>query len=312
MKARLQHLSAAASALTGFLVTAFAQAPIAAAFPLAKGAAPVFPEMPPSVYSLSDVDFTAIVALNNCSGSLVRYRTSRPEDKAIVLTNGHCLESGFLRPGEVAVGKNSSRSFRVLNANGNGTLLNLRAERILYATMTRTDMALYETGTTYGDIKERTGLDALTLSDERPQEGDPIRIASGYWRRIYACDVAKFIPTLREGDWSFEDSIKFTQPGCNTIGGTSGSPIINATTNEVVGVNNTGNESGRRCTTNNPCEVDEDGNVTVERGAAYGQQTYWIYSCLTEQRTIDLDKSGCQLPKGNATRRFQLVRAVAQ
>ena len=48
---------------------------------------------------------------------------------------------------------------------------------------------------------------------------------------------------------------------------------------------------------NNPCEVDADGNITVDQGAAYGQQTWWIYTCLTATRTIDLNKSGCQLPK---------------
>jgi hypothetical protein len=33
------------------------------------------------------------------------------------------------------------------------------------------------------------------------------------------------------------------------------------------------------------------------RSAAYGQQTWWLYTCLTASRTIDLNKAGCELPK---------------
>jgi hypothetical protein len=81
------------------------------------------------------------------------------------------------------------------------------------------------------------------------------------------------------------------------IGGTSGSPIIARGTRTVIGINNTGNEDGLRCEENNPCEIDEKGNVFYQRGQNYGQQTYWIYSCLTPNFDIDLNKPGCLLAK---------------
>jgi hypothetical protein len=102
---------------------------------------------------------------------------------------------------------------------------------------------------------------------------------------------------LKEAGWTSHDSIRYTQPGCATIGGTSGSPIIDAETREVVGVNNTGNENGRKCTMDNPCEVDEAGNVSVVYKAAYGQETFWIYSCLDAAQHLDLSVAGCLLPK---------------
>ncbi len=34
-------------------------------------------------------DFEGIVALSNCSGSLIRLENSKDSDKAMVLTNGH-------------------------------------------------------------------------------------------------------------------------------------------------------------------------------------------------------------------------------
>ncbi|NEE57434.1 serine protease, partial [Streptomyces sp. SID8455] len=45
------------------------------------------------------VTFAGTVALSNCSGSVVRSPDSAPTDPALVLSNGHCLETGFPGPG---------------------------------------------------------------------------------------------------------------------------------------------------------------------------------------------------------------------
>jgi V8-like Glu-specific endopeptidase len=241
-------------------------------------------------------DFTGIAALSNCSASLVRYAESVSTDKALVLTNGHCYEGGFLQPGQVLVNKASTRSITLLKPDSSraGTV---RADKILFGTMTKTDMIVYEVNETYASIKSRLNVTPLTLAKQGPADGAGMAVVSGYWKRIYTCSVQATIPQLREGDWTWQNSIKYQQPGCETIGGTSGSPVVSTTTGEMIGINNTGNEDGERCTVNNPCEVDANGNVTVEQGAAYGQQTWWLYTCLTATRSIDLNKSGCELPK---------------
>ncbi|MFD3400707.1 serine protease [Kribbella sp. NPDC058693] len=241
-------------------------------------------------------DFTGIAALSNCSASLVRYAESVSTDKALVLTNGHCYEGGFLQPGQVLVNKASTRSITLLKPDSSraGTV---RADKILFGTMTKTDMIVYEVNETYASIKSRLNVTPLTLAKQGPANGAGMAVVSGYWKRIYTCSVQATIPQLREGDWTWQNSIKYQQPGCETIGGTSGSPVVSTTTGEMIGINNTGNEDGERCTVNNPCEVDANGNVTVEQGAAYGQQTWWLYTCLTATRSIDLNKSGCELPK---------------
>ncbi|MGW6195954.1 S1 family peptidase [Kribbella sp. NPDC055110] len=241
-------------------------------------------------------DFTGIAALSNCSASLVRYAESVDTDKALVLTNGHCYEGGFLQPGQVLVNKSSTRSITLLKPDSSraGTV---RAAKILFGTMTKTDMIVYEVNESYASIKSRLNVSPLTLAKQGPADGAGLAVVSGYWKRIYTCSVQATIPQLREGDWTWQNSIKYQQPGCETIGGTSGSPVVSTSTGEVIGINNTGNEDGEQCTVNNPCEVDADGNVTVEQGAAYGQQTWWLYTCLTANRAIDLNKSGCELPK---------------
>lgn len=242
------------------------------------------------------VDYTAIVALSNCSGSLVRFKTSRTSDNAMVLTNGHCV-GGFIPAGTAYVNQASSRSFNLLSSGGTSTLGTLRAQSLIYGTMTGTDMALYKLTSTYAQIAARYRVAPLTISDSHPVAGTAIRVVSGFWRRIYSCTISKFVSELREGSWSWTDSIRYSQPGCEVIGGTSGSPIISVDSREVIGINNTGNESGGRCTVNNPCEVDAMGNVTFEKGASYGQQLYQLYSCFNDTGALDLNIAGCKLQK---------------
>ncbi|MFH8365896.1 serine protease [Streptomyces sp. NPDC018031] len=241
------------------------------------------------------VSFAGTVALSNCSGSVVRMPNSKDSDYALVMTNGHCLEGGMPSAGQVIVNRPSTRSFTVLSSSA-GNLGTIRATKISYATMTDTDVALYQTSSTYAQIKQRYSIDALPLAAEHPVAGTAIKVVSGYWKKIYSCNVDGFVHELHEGDWVWKDSLRYTS-SCNTIGGTSGSPVVDAATGKVVAVNNTGNEDGARCTVNNPCEVDANGTVTVRQGINYAQQTYHITKCVAAGNRIDLNLPGCTLPK---------------
>lgn len=245
--------------------------------------------------------FDGIVGMSNCSASFVRFKQSSENDLGMVLTNGHCTGGEFgrmMRPGEVYYNQARRYSVYLLDQNAN-RIATLRAEKIIYATMTNTDMALLQLNQTYREIKQATGVDALVLADHRSEPGLAIEIPSGYWKRTYTCQLEAFVPTLKEAQWTFKDSLRYSESGCEVIGGTSGSPIVSASSGEVVAINNTGNESGQRCTMNNPCEVDEAGNVKVIPGRGYGQQIYWVYACLNAQGVFDLSVPTCTLPKGN-------------
>ncbi|GAB2867164.1 serine protease [Streptomyces deserti] len=302
-----------AAALCALVISGAGAAPAVAAEPTPTGSDPIAdPDTVTSVVhdvvtsttanlsgstttSARAVNFAGTVSLSNCSGSVVRMPDSEDNDPALVLTNGHCLETGFPKPGEVIVDRASSRSFGLLNSAGT-RVATLRAGKIAYATMTDTDAAVYQLTTTYAQIKSAYGIDALTLNDARPEAGTSISVVSGYWKRIYSCSIDGFVYRMKEGDWTWKDSVRYTS-ACDTIGGTSGSPVVDTTTGKVVAVNNTGNEDGERCTVNNPCEVDANGTVTVRKGINYAQQTYPFTACFGIDNKLDLSASGCTLPK---------------
>ncbi len=254
----------------------------------------------PSAFT-PDFDFEGIVALNNCSGGLVRFHDSSDSESAMVLTNGHCMEGGgifggFIKPGKHYLAKKSSRSFTLLKKDATSAG-RVSATEIIYGTMTGTDMALYRLGKTYSEIATEFNLTPLTLAQEKGATGDPIEVISGYWKRGYRCAHSGEVYQLKEEGYTWNNSIRYTQPGCETIGGTSGSPVLAAGTKTVIGVNNTGNENGAECTMNNPCEVDENGKVTFAKGNSYGQQINPIYGCLGADHKIDLSLETCKLPR---------------
>jgi V8-like Glu-specific endopeptidase len=241
------------------------------------------------------VNLAGTVALSNCSGSVIKFPSSASTDPALVMSNGHCLTSGFLDPGEVLVNASSTRTFSLLNSTGT-SVGTLRATKLAYATMTDTDVSIYQLNRTYAQILSTYGISPLVMSTSHPVAGTAIKVVSGYWKTIYSCNIDGFVYRLEEGDWTWKDSVRYTS-ACQTIGGTSGSPVIDASTGEVVAINNTGNEDGETCTENNPCEVSEDGTVTVREGINYAEETYGIAACFTTGNQVDLTLSGCTLPK---------------
>lgn len=252
---------------------------------------------PQASAATSFATYDAVVAFDNCSGSVVRFPGAADTDKALVLTNGHCIGT-MPEPDTYVYDKAASRTVTLLGGNDAHSVAKLSLDRLQYATMTGTDVAVYRSTITYAQLSKSYGVTARPLASTHPVDKTAIDVPSGYWKQHYGCAIDGFVHRLDEGGYSMNDSIRYST--CVTPHGSSGSPVVEAATGTVIGINNTGNDDGERCTLNNPCEVDEQGNVHVEKGQSYAQETYPLTACFTAGR-IDLGVKGCSIYGASAT-----------
>ncbi|MFI6697681.1 trypsin-like serine protease [Streptomyces sp. NPDC050509] len=239
------------------------------------------------------------VELNGCVGSVVRTPASRPKDPALMLTNGHCVQEQWAAPGAALVDRPADREVPVADRQGYPRAT-ARANRLVYATMTGTDIALYRLDKTYAQLQAK-GAKVFRLTSTPVRAGDPLTMA--YTSLRLNCTAEAVVPHLREGGYQQDDSIRYaTGEDCAPWSGTSGSALLAPDGTTVVGIHNTHNDAGEQCTDNNPCEVGPDGAVTSVQGRGYGQQVHMIADCLTEGSKLNLSGKGCTLPGGAPTR----------
>lgn len=238
--------------------------------------------------------FAGTARLPGCSGAVVRWPASLDSDRAVVLTNGHCVRRPFLGAREVLVDEKRWTRVELLDGLGDVALA-ARAVRLEYATMFRTDVAVLRLRQTYADLAG-AGVAPLSLAAEGPSRGDRVRIPSGYWAEQRGCATTGTAHRVHERKWDWWDSIRLpARDGCAIRGGYSGSPIVSRETGLVVGVANTGYVGGRRCI-DSACEENRRGRVVMRKHMNYGQQTSWLLGCLDAGRVLDLDLPGCRLP----------------
>ena len=236
----------------------------------------------------------------NCSGSLVRFEDSSLNDKAFVLTAGHCVMDGFgstkFMLGRPAREGNVS-TFTIFDFYGQ-IAGGLTLDRIVYASVEKSDIALISLTDSYQDIQHKIKVRPFTISSQHPQVGQAFRFfrSSPLGQELNTCSADFFVPKLSEGIHAMEDSIRYAKAAdCSAFSGSSGAGLILNETRTLIGVNSTRNVSGEKCTEDNPCEIMNDGSIIIDQGRSYGQQTYLLYSCLNEHHEFDGNKDGCKL-----------------
>lgn len=245
--------------------------------------------------SAADDRFAGTARLPGCSGAVVRWAAALDSDPAVVITNGHCVRSPFLGHREVLVDQRQWKRIELLDGSGD-VATTVRGVHLRYASMYRTDLAVYELRETYADLVAQ-GVAPLALAATGPSRGDRIRIPSGYWTEQRACTTTGTVHRLHERGWDWWDSIRLPAlDGCAIRGGYSGSPIVSRTTGEVIGIANTAYVGGRRCV-DSACEEDRRGKVVMRRNMNYGQQTALLNGCIGADRRFDLEAPGCTLAK---------------
>ncbi|TKK78802.1 trypsin-like serine protease [Herbidospora galbida] len=237
-------------------------------------------------------DVEGAVNLGDCVGSVIRTAASRPQDPALLLTNGHCVQGERPAPGKALVDRPADRVVPIADRQGYPKVT-ARANRLVYATMTGTDIALYRLNRTYAQLAAK-GAKVFRLTTAPVRAGD--RLALAYPTRRMKCTAEAVVEHLREGAYQQDDAIRYAAgKDCAPAHGTSGSALLAPDGTTIVGIHNTHNEAGGRCTDDNPCEVGPGGTVTAVKGRSYGQQVYLIGACLTKGSRLDLSRKGCAL-----------------
>lgn len=228
-----------------------------------------------------------------CSGVLVRVNRGS-EQPAVLLTNGHCATNKSIATDDALVNVPYERGEISLYFGGE-TSVAVTPARVLYATRTGTDIALIELKSTYGEL-EAKGAKVYEVSDVDAKPTTDIQLVSGFWKEKNLCAISHIVPNLVEDVWTTRDSYALKDP-CPTQGGWSGTPMIDPTTQKIVGILNTTNVAGQLCTLDNPCEVDSAGNRLAFNGRTYGQRTSPIVDCFDRNGEFKLSAAACHLTK---------------
>lgn len=252
----------------------------------------VFALLSLNAYAL-DARFEGTVDLSNCSGFVFKSPEMSEDRKALIMTNGHCLQNFLggmiLKPGEARANRNNARRIGIVTERG--SKLKLSTKRLVYATMTGTDMTVYELALSYRELADR-GIRPFIMG-ATPVEGMKVDVISGHKNNFNSCSIER-IGATREGGYMFIEALRFSSE-CTQGNGTSGSPVLLAGTREVVGIANSYNANGSACGNNNPCEVTSSGEVEVFHESRYGQQTLGILKCLTDSGFVASE--GCPLTR---------------
>ena len=242
-----------------------------------------------------------------CSASLFKMEGMTLDQKALILTAGHCANLGsfseprmvgLVFPGPRQVLLDQPDSGQVYIRGIGGKFRRHHYSRVILATMTGVDVAILELDETYGTILARQkDAEIYELSPVAPSPGAPMLVESARWNVDFNCEVEKVVPTVREAPWTWTNVIRFRfSPACIFYGGVSGSPVLDRD-HRIVAVANTGSDPGTPCDFAAPCEVDAGGEVTVAPpGQSYATPTRSLYDCFSAtRRTFDFVLPSCRL-----------------
>ncbi len=264
-------------------------------------------------YAYNGVGLIKIRGFSSCTGFFIQPKPSATAP-AYVLTNGHCIDllENLLSPTEIVVDRtlrSYGRSPAILTytpgyfANVRGRTI-YQVRKVLYATMKNNDMALLELNISQEDLMA-SGVNPLQLDDKPAAVGTKIDVVGvpaeaiafnyQYLHRV-SCSMGAMV-RVKEGGYDWKQALRHR---CSLLGGMSGSPMIAAAGNKVVGIVNTGGGSGGRrsplCTLDNPCEITKDDKPKPTVSFNYGQLLDQLPGCFS-QGVFDLQRSSCRLEK---------------
>lgn len=242
----------------------------------------------------SSASYDAIAKIRNCSASVVKFTGQNSFDKALLLTNGHCVSNKLL--GADAIVDAPYRDVATIYRGKTPLIVgSLVVDRIVYATMSDTDVAILRTNLTYDEIKQKLRIMPKQIAKAMPSIGDSVDVVSGNLEQSYHCKVSGSVALVKEDKWQWRNVVRIAKSSeCQIVPGASGSPVTDLD-GKITALINTGNNDGLSCVIHNPCEIDSNGAISVVKDAVYAVDVEMLDSCFVGGKFEFSDK--CTLAK---------------
>lgn len=180
---------------------------------------------------------------NLCSGAIVKFPDSKPTDKALLLTAGHCLPEGHLEPGKTVsnVSVNSSKNtVEIHKGKDEDNHMNPKRTgitKVVYGTMTDTDIAVLETESTYLSLSA-AGIPAREIASDELSVGDVVSTPSPTLSNPFrGCTISGTGLNKKVSGWSWHNFVEVSGSACTALReGGSGAPIISESDGMIRGV----------------------------------------------------------------------------
>lgn len=248
--------------------------------------------------------------VNNCSAGFIKLMSMPDTQKAIVITNGHCLllnlnygrELAYPYPGEYLQNMRDVNFLdkTIVRIHSDNATIELKPHQLIFGTMSGTDLAIFELNETYLTLKNQFGIDPLIVDSNLSSTSSSVQIQSGYFNRTFDCSIQDYVDLI-EGPFQTQKAIRLTKE-CDIYPGVSGSPIVSRMNGRVIGLANTHSSGeGVLCGFNNPCIVLPNKNIQYiqpKAGTSFGISLVPLNDCFDIQtHQFDFSKKQCGLMK---------------
>lgn len=234
--------------------------------------------------------------LSNCTATLLDTQdpSSSLPTPAYVLTAGHCIE---LTNANIVTNKPIS-GFMQFNYFTDTTPQNYVLKRIAWRSIQGVDLAIIELDVSLQTLLKE-GIQPLRLATSRPADGTDALIVGAplgfdeITLRMAACTLQP-AGEIVEGPWVWRNTL---MTRCKDIkSGSSGSPLLDRRTNEIIGVIGTGNLTIQAypCEQHAPC-TPAGGRYIAIPGDVYGNPTNFLSGCFVQGRLVQDETSFCPL-----------------
>ncbi|SIR46443.1 MAG: trypsin-like serine peptidase [Pseudomonas rhizophila] len=214
---------------------------------------------------------------------------------AYVLTSGHCIEKGN---GNIVTDKPVSGVMQFDYFADTGLFKTYALKKVAWRSMQGVDLAIIELDVSLQKLIEE-GIQPLELARQKPADGTDVLIVSaplGFDKatlRMAACTLQP-AREIVEGPWVWRNNV---MTRCQDIaGGSSGGPILDRHSNEIIGVIGTGNLAAgfAPCDEHAPCTRVGDVYKAIPKNV-YGNPTIFLNGCFVQGHIANEATSSCPL-----------------